>query len=217
LAQMISLIFSGGTCRDVEFYRGFIKDAGLIIAADGGGEILAALNAVPHVLIGDMDSIGPDTAASLKDRGVEVIEAEPEKDFTDTELAVRLAVDRGATDITILAAIGTRLDHTLANVSLLLFAHDRGIRARIVNEDQQAYLLTADVTNPIAGKIGDTVSLIALSDPVTGVTTHDLKYPLKEAELKLLSPLGVSNEISGKNPCVEFREGRLLLIKVRCP
>jgi thiamine pyrophosphokinase len=214
---MISLIFSGGTCRDVEFYRGFIEGAGLIIAADGGAEIPAALGVLPHVLVGDMDSIGPGTAAALRGRGVEVIEVEPEKDFTDTELAVRLAVDRGATDITILAAIGTRLDHTLANVSLLLFAHERGIGARIVNEDQEAYLLTADVTNPIAGTIGDTVSLIAFSDPVTGVTTHDLKYPLKDAELEMLSPLGVSNEISGKNPWVEFREGRLLLIKVRHP
>ena len=212
---MIAIIFSGGTYRDIEFYRAFIEGADLVVAADSGGEALLSLGVVPHLLIGDMDSIGPEAVAAHRSRGAEVIQVEPEKDATDTELAVRIALDRGATEITILAAVGSRLDHTLANVSLLLYAQQRGASARIVNEDQEAYFLTADVVNPIAGEIGDTVSLIALSDPTTGVTTHDLKYPLKEASLKLLSPLGVSNEISGRNPWVEFWEGELLLVKVR--
>jgi thiamine pyrophosphokinase len=214
---MIAAIFSGGSYRDLEFYRALIEGADLIIAADSGGRALASLNVTPHLLVGDMDSIGTDVLAAIKGKGAEVIEVPGEKDFTDTELAVRVAVDRGATEIVICGALGDRLDHTLANISLLVYAEEKKVPARIVTEDQEAYLLTADVVNPIAGVIGDTVSLIALSDPVAGVTTHHLKYPLKEAALCLLSPLGVSNEVSGPNPWVEFWEGRLLLIKVRNP
>jgi thiamine pyrophosphokinase len=164
-----------------------------------------------------MDSIGPDVFAEITRRGAQVIEVSPEKDFTDTELAVRTAINRNASEIVICGALGDRLDHTLANISLLAYAQGAGVSARIVTEDQEARLLTPDAVNPIPGAIGDTVSLIALSDPTTGVTTHDLKYPLKEASLGLLSPLGVSNEISGPNPYVEFREGRLLLVAVKNP
>ncbi len=214
---MIVLIFSGGTYRDLDFYRPCTRDADLIIAADSGGAALLALDVTPHLLVGDMDSIGADAFGTLKNKGVEVIEVPPEKDFTDSQLALRIALERGGTDITIFGGVGDRLDHTLANISLLVYAQENGVPARIVTEDQEAYLLTADVVNPIAGEIGDTISLIALSEPTTGVTTHHLKYPLKKASLRLLSPLGVSNVISGPNPWVEFWEGRLLLVKIQNP
>jgi thiamine pyrophosphokinase len=214
---MRTAIFSGGTYRDPEFYRDRIMRADLIIAADSGGSALLSLGVTPHLLVGDMDSIGTGVLAEIRRRGAEVIEMPPEKDYTDTEIAVRQALDRGAAEIEICGGLGSRLDHTLANVSLLIYAGQHGATARIVTEDQDAYFLTAGAENPIEGGIGDTVSLIALSDPTTGVTTHDLKYPLVEADLRLLSPLGVSNEIAGPNPWVEFREGRLLLVAVRNP
>jgi thiamine pyrophosphokinase len=214
---MRATIFSGGTYRDPDFCRPYAREADFIIAADSGGATLLALGVSPQLLVGDMDSIGPDALHALREQGAEVMEVPPEKDFTDTELAVRVALDRGATDIVILGALGNRMDHTLANVSLLVYAQEHKAAARIVTEDQEVYLLTPDVVNPIAGTVGDTVSLISLSDPTTGVTTHDLKYPLVDASLALLSPLGVSNEISGPNPWVEFWEGRLLLIAVRNP
>jgi len=211
---MKTAIFSGGTYRNPEFYRPYVRDADLVIAADSGGAALITLGGVPHILVGDMDSIGADVFSEIKERGAEVIEEPPEKDYTDTELAVITALERGADTIVICGALGDRLDHTLANLSLLVYAEKKGAFARIVTEDQEAYLLTADVVNPIAGEIGDTVSLLALSETATGVTTHDLKYPLHEATLGLLSPLGVSNEIAGPNPYVEFWEGRLLLVRI---
>lgn len=214
---MMTVIFSGGVYRDVEFYRTYIRQADLVIAADSGGGALLGLDVTPHILVGDMDSIGRDVFDEIARRGAEVIEVAPEKDFTDTELAVKTALERRATEIVICGALGDRLDHTLANISLLVYAQEHGAAARIVTEDQEVYLLTRDVVNPIAGSLGDTVSLIALSDPVAGVTTHDLKYPLREASLSLFSPLGVSNRIAGPNPRVEFWEGRLLLVAVRNP
>jgi thiamine pyrophosphokinase len=214
---MRTAIFSGGTYRNPEFYRDRIEWADLIIAADSGGSVLLSLGVTPGLLVGDMDSIGTDVLAEIRRRGAEVIEMPPEKDHTDTEIAVQEALDRGAAEITICGALGGRLDHTLANISLLLFTREHGAQARIVTEDQEAYLLIPGLKNPIAGAIGDTVSLMALADPTTGVTTHDLKYPLEKADLSLLSPLGVSNEISGPNPWVEFRRGILLLVAVRNP
>ncbi len=214
---MICVVFSGGTYRNPEFYRDFLKDADLVIAADSGGDLLLSLGTVPHILIGDMDSIGRTTLSDFKKKGAEIVELSPEKDFTDTEMAVRLAIERGAREIVLLGAIGGRIDHTLANLSLLIFASGRGVRLRMIDEDQEAYLLTPAIRNHIPGAVGDTVSLISLADRTTGTTTHDLKYPLSAASLALMSPLGVSNEISGPEPWVEFAEGRLLLIRVRNP
>jgi thiamine pyrophosphokinase len=228
---MRAVILSGGTYKDPEFCRGFIDGADLVVAADEGGKVLLAIGVpddTPTVLIGDMDSIDEADLVKLQGLGknrknMEVIRVPPEKDSTDTELAFNIALKRGADEIVILGALGGRLDHAFANISLLIRAKNENgkrrkkVSAVIVDEDQEIVLLDAGVKNRIEGDLGDTVSLVSLKGNAEGVITNDLKYPLSDAILSQFSPFGVSNVISGPDPWVLFKKGLLLLVKVKNP
>ena len=212
---MRAIIFSGGVYGDVEHCREYLDGADLVIAADGGGMVLSRLEVTPDVVIGDMDSICKGSLRSFEESGVEIITRPPEKDYTDTELAFDLAIERGASEIIILGALGERMDHALANLSLLVKGRDKGITTRIIDERQELLILTPKIKNKLGGKPGDTISLISLSEKTEKVTTNDLKYPLSDGTLSLLSPLGVSNEISGPDPWVSYGTGKLLLVVVK--
>ena len=215
---MRALIFSGGVYEDPQYYRRYLDDAELVIAADSGAGAVLALGRLPDVLIGDMDSIRTDELRDIKNgRQVEVITQPAQKDYTDTELAVRLARDRGAVEIFICGALGGRLDHELANVSFLVKGESWGVDIRIVDEAQELVMLIPGRRNRIPGDLGDIVSLISLSEQSTGVTTADLEYPLMAETLPFLSPRGVSNIISGPEPSVIYDQGRLLLVRVFRP
>ena len=215
---MRALIFSGGVYDDPQYYRRYLEDAELVIAADSGAGAVLALGRLPDVLIGDMDSIRTDELRDIVNgREVEVITQHTHKDYTDTELAVRLARERGAAEIFICGALGGRLDHELANVSFLVLGRMWDVDIRIVDEAQELVMLIPGRRNPIPGAHGDTVSLISLSEESTGVTTADLEYPLVSETLSFLSPRGVSNVISGPRPSVIYDEGRLLLIRIFRP
>ena len=215
---MRALIFSGGVYDDPQYYRRYLDDAELVIAADSGAGAVLAMGRLPDVLIGDMDSIRADELKDIKNgRDVEVITQPPQKDYTDTELAVRLALERGAGEIFICGALGGRLDHELANVSFLVLGVTWGVDIRIVDEAQELVMLAPGEPNRIPGAVGDTVSLISLSEESTGVTTGDLQYPLVGETLSFLSPRGVSNVISGPKPSVGYDRGKLLLVRIFRP
>jgi len=212
---MRAIIFSGGTYGDIEHCREYIDGADLVIAADGGGMVLFRLEALPDIVIGDMDSIGKGELESFQKGGVEIITRPRDKDYTDTELAFDLAIDRGSDEIIILGALGARMDHALANLSLLVKGADKGIKTTVIDERQELLILPPKIKNRLDGKPGDTISLVSLSEKTEKVTTNDLKYPLSDGTLTLLSPLGVSNEISGPDPWVSYETGRLLLVVVK--
>jgi thiamine pyrophosphokinase len=212
---MRALIFSGGVYDDPRYYRRYLDGSELVIAADSGAGAVLALGRLPDVLIGDMDSIRTDELNDIVNgQNVEVITQPPQKDYTDTELAVRLARERGASEIFICGALGGRLDHELANVSFLVRGMTWGVDIRIVDEAQELVMLAPGRRNRIPGVPGDTVSLISLSENTTGVTTADLEYPLVGETLPFLSPRGVSNVISGPRPSVAYDGGLLLLVRV---
>ena len=226
---MRAVILSGGVYRDPEFCRSFIDGADLVVAADIGGKLLLDLGVpedIPTILIGDMDSIDEADLADFKEfkkngENVEVIKVSPEKDATDTELAFDIALKKGADEIIILGALGGRMDHALANLSLLIRTkvvngnRRKKVRVKIVDERQEIALLDVGVKNRIGGNLGDTVSLLSLEGDAEGVITNDLKYPLSDAVLSHFSPLGVSNVVSGADPWVLFKKGLLLLIRVK--
>src|SRR5699024_9694989 len=107
------LILSGGRI-DPEFARDYLKDKhyDLIISADSGIDFCRQAELMPDVILGDFDSASPQAMAFYKGECPERIETFPaRKDWTDTELAVRKALEAGAGQITVLGATGTRLDH----------------------------------------------------------------------------------------------------------
>jgi thiamine pyrophosphokinase len=182
----------------------------LVIAADAGGKYLMDLGTLPQVLVGDFDSLAPDFEEKMKKAGVELLIYPAAKDETDMELAVDLAIARGATEIRILGGTGGRLDHTLGNIGLLLKAYQKGVAASLIDLDQE--LNITDNQIKLRGRPGKAVSLIPLTPKVTGVTTQGLKFPLDGAELYFFRTRGIHNEFLGDTATVSLAEGILLLI-----
>lgn len=190
---MRALIIANGAGRARRQLRLLARSVDLIIAADGGAEAAARAGVRPHLLVGDMDSITPATRARLRRARVELHTVPVEKDLTDTELALGIARERGATNVTLAAAFGGRVDHAVANLFLLLLARGMGIRLTLVDGRTEARL--AEGRTVLHGAVGDLVSLIPLSDAVENITTFGLQYPLTNERLVRGATRGMSNVI----------------------
>lgn len=184
--------------------------ADLIIAADGGGNALADAGIVPHLVVGDLDSLDPRLVPIWSAAGTLVQQFPPDKDETDLELALLAAVARGATRIDLLGVLGGRWDQGLANVALLALPELASCQVRLLASDQEAFLVRDHAAIP--GQIGDTVSLLPLGGPVHGITTHGLQYPLTDATLYFERSRGVSNVIIAQPAHVTIRSGYLLVV-----
>jgi thiamine pyrophosphokinase len=169
-----------------------------------------ALGLIPHVVIGDMDSLDSDAQARLEAAGTRFVVHPAAKDETDLELALLYAVEQNADPITVLGALGGRLDQTLANVLLLTLPILDGRDVRLVDGPQMAFVVHDQVI--ISGEPGDTVSLIPIGGEVQGVTTRGLVFPLTEGTLPFGPALGISNEMNGSRAQVLVRDGLLLCV-----
>jgi len=191
--------------------RGLVETADLLVAVDGGADALAQIGLVPSLLVGDLDSISPSALKDLESRGVEVLTLPTAKDETDTEAALRIAVGRGATDITVFNALGgPRLDHLVGNLLVLAAPWLAPVRVTLVDGLHEAFLAKGDGT--VAGRPGDIVSLLPLTSSVEDVRTEGLLYPLSGEPLVQGQTRGVSNEMTGVKARVTHGPGVLLLI-----
>ncbi len=202
---MEGCVFAGGVLKDAEAARQVARRCDLIIAADGGAKHAAALGLRPHVIVGDMDSA--DRTLLQDSKEAELIVWPQEKDKTDTELGVELAFKRGCGEVTLLAAVGDRLDHTLGNV--MLVAKHPG---RVEILDGRATLAAVGPSKEyrVHGEIGTIVSLIPYGSLVEKVKSTGLKYPLTGSDLTL-GTRGMSNEIRQSEASVSVNRGILLV------
>jgi thiamine pyrophosphokinase len=207
---MYAVIIANAPGFEAAPFAGLIGAADLLIAADGGGNALHAAGLAPHVVIGDLDSLLPAAEAAFRAAGAEVRQLPAEKDETDLELALLLAVARGANRIDILGGLGGRWDQGLANVAMLALPELAGIRVRLLAADQEAFLVRGEAE--IAGAAGDTVSLLPLGGPAHGITARGLYYPLENATLRFERSRGVSNLITQPPAHVSVGEGLLLVV-----
>jgi thiamine pyrophosphokinase len=209
-------IFANGTIDNARRAREAAGQSDLVLAANGGALHCLRLEIVPAIVIGDLDSLEEADRQTLEASGTEFITHSPDKDQTDLELALLDALARGATEITVLGAIGGRLDMTIANVQLLSLSDLAGIQVELWHGAQTASLIRPP-GGPIEGDAGDGISLIPLGGDLRGITTHDLQYPLKDENLGLGPARGVSNVISGSDPRVELGDGSLLIVHTPGP
>ncbi len=208
---MHTVIVANGELTESHRLRELWRAADLRIAADGG-----ALNArkhlalAPHVLIGDFDSLDDATRLWCEFARVETIQQPRAKDATDLELAIDLAIARGASTLTILGALGGRFDQSMANAFLLVKPTVAKIPARIVGADFDAWL--AIERTSITGKIGETVSLIPLTAQVENIVTSGLQFPLQSETLFFGSSRGISNVLTASRAEISFTRGMLLIV-----
>jgi thiamine pyrophosphokinase len=187
-----------------------LAGADQVIAADGGGNWLYSQGRIPDLVVGDLDSITSEALAAFQAHGCALQQHRPDKDETDTELALLAARERGATRIVLLGALGGRIDHTLANVLLLAMPQLRGSEVSIF--DGTSFLSLARKEAIISGEIGDLVSLIPWGGAVHGIRTEGLRYPLREESLCVGPARGVSNVLARPQARVTLEAGALLVI-----
>jgi thiamine pyrophosphokinase len=201
-------------------WPGWRDEVELVVAADGGVRLAADLGLAVDLWVGDGDSLGAEGLERLRASGVPIVVAWQDKDESDTELAALAAVERGATDITILGALGgRRIDHALANVALL--AHPGLVEAqcRLLDEQVRITLLNAPGSDGwparilLTGRQGGLVSLLPFGGRVEGIVTEGLRYPLKDEALDVGPARGLSNVRLGDRASVSVRGGRLLIVE----
>ena len=206
---MRAYIYTGGEIDAANITERPEKDE-LVIAADSGWNNAKALGATPALLLGDFDSLG---RQNLPD-GPEIYQVPAEKDLTDTQLAVEMALSRGATEIVIIGGLSGRLDHTLSNLAILEHLNEKKIPAILTDGQNRARFVRNSGALLPRGTF-KYLSLIAADETVKGVTVKGCKYPLTNAKLKKTHQYAVSNEIEGNCALVEVKKGGLYIIESR--
>lgn len=210
---MTGIVVCSGSVNNYAYIRKYFEKADLIICADGGAQHLKKLGIIPDILVGDFDSITESEFDSLLGTGVEVVRFPAEKDATDTQLAVQLAMDRGCSEVILLGATGTRLDHTMANVFLLRMLLEAGIKGILADEHNEIQMINESIS--LTKEKDFRISLVPVGGKATGVTTEGMYYPLKDATLEFGTTWGISNEFTEDTASVVIKEGLLLIIKSR--
>lgn len=205
------LIFAGGTVQTGAALDRVLAEGELVIAADSGARTALDFGDVPAFVVGDFDSLDQETQEELARLDCQFVRVAAEKDETDTELALELALQQGASKITILGALGgTRFEHTVANLQLL--ASYLSLPVELVDGNSRSWLVRGPGTVAIEGHPGDLLSLFPFTAAVTGVCTEHLQYPLRDETLVFGKSRGISNVLLETQATVSLHEGLLLFI-----
>lgn len=207
-----AIIIANGRMEKPPQVASTLQGSDLIIAADGGIHNCLALGIQPHVVIGDLDSVGQEEAAALQSSGIQIMRFPARKDETDMELALQYSLQEKSKEVIVLGALGARWDMTIANVLLAAHPQFSGLRIRFLDGTQELVLLRPGENLDLKDRVGDSVSLIPLRGDAVGVTTHGLDYPLDAETLWFGSPRGVSNTIIRERTDISFTEGLLLCV-----
>ena len=209
---MRAVVFVNGIVADYDGLARWVGPDDYLVCADGGVAHCLALGRQPHVVVGDMDSVEQATLRGLIGDSVDLERHPRGKDQTDLELALERALRDGAGEILILGGLGGRLDQTLANV-LILAQRQWPVPIRLAEGDQIAEVLRGADSIELIGEPGGIVSLVPLSEEVTGITYTGLEYALSDATLSLGSTRGISNVIAESPATIRIASGLALVVQ----
>jgi thiamine pyrophosphokinase len=215
IQHMHCIIFTGGEFANSTLIQKTVSSAKMIIAADSGAATAYALRIVPDIIVGDFDSLNKKTLQFFKEKGSKILQFPTEKNETDTELALNIAIKEGATAVTILGGIyGNRLDHVLGT---LFLSKTYSIPITFMHGNTVAWIGKGPLSQSIQGKSGDLLSLIPLSSAVKTIKTEGLQYPLNNDSLFMGKTRGISNVFIQNNIHVSWKRGRLLIVHIGLP
>ena len=185
-----------------------------VIAADSGIRHARQLGLEVDYVVGDFDSARPDDISTARIHGAKLMQVSSEKDLTDFEIAIAQATNIGATELTVVAGWGGRLDHCVGNLAALAAPAHSHLQRHFRAEHEWVSVLD-DAAIEIKGRPGDVVSLFPFGGQVAAVTTTGLKYPLSSQPMSPYAALGVSNELLGSGATVAATGGALLVVHPR--
>lgn len=210
-------IFSGGrlgdwALDDLAATTNIRDGSDIVIGADRGALFVLEHGLPLHVAVGDFDSVTAEERSRIKAKAQTFVECDAiDKDHTDTEIAFRHALNRKPDELIMYGALGTRLDHSLANVHLLSEALDCGIRCRIRDEYNEVFLTDRELL--LHKNHFPRISLLPLTPEVKGINLTGFRYPLHDATLRIGESLGISNMLEAEKGIIRVARGRLLVIR----
>lgn len=183
-----------------------------IIGADGGCNHLFKMNITPNYIVGDLDSIKKEVIEYYENKNVTFKRYPSHKDETDSEICIYLAKELGSDEIDLFATLGGRIDHTLANIGLMKYIKENNISPRMLTSEEEILIVKNETIN-LKGKKGNTISFISINGESKGVTLKKLAYPLDNAIVNYLSPLGISNVMLEDECIISIKDGCALIIR----
>jgi thiamine pyrophosphokinase len=194
--------------------RAVIGAEDYLVAADGGAFALERWKLLPHLIVGDMDSLGAAGVERMARQGIAVAKFPAAKDESDLELAVAQAIEAGATEIVLLGALGgDRLDHETANLLLLADPGYDGVRLEARRGTLRIRPIRGDGSLSLAGPAGALVTLLPVNGDADGVTTKGLRFALNHETLRFGRARGLSNEVISLPATVKVSKGSLLVFE----
>ena len=212
--QRRCVIVGGAPIIDYQNLIPYLREDDYLVFCDCGLKHLQMLQEakgsvlVPDLIVGDFDSY------ENPHLDVETIVLPCIKDDTDTVFAVKEAVKRGFLDFLLVGVIGARLDHSLCNVSLLLYLDSLGKTGCIIDDYSEMEIVSSKAA--LIDERYSFFSLLNITGSAKGINISGAKYELTDAEISCEYQYGVSNEVTpGKTATVSVADGKLLLIKIR--
>lgn len=202
----ICRIFAGG---DIGSKCIKVNKDDLVICADGGYAAALKMGIVPDLIVGDFDSYSGELPENI-----EILRSIPEKDDTDTLLAIKTAIDRRASTIIIYGAMGGRFDHTFANIQCLSYIHGHGCTG-FIEDDNNIITLCGMGEHRFPYIMGWYFSVFALTDTAHIESMTGVKYPLSDYPMTGSFPIGVSNEITDLEAVLKIKSGLALIVRSR--
>ena len=209
------LIVTGGTI-DIAFAKDFLSQRSYdyVIAADAGLEVLRPLHISPNAVVGDLDTVDKKVLEEYQNQpGIEFEIHKPEKDETDTELALLTAARQGCEAVDILGALGGRMDHAIGNIQLMYQFFCQGMEVHIYDARNRLYLLGGHKVFHREEVYGKYISFLPMTETVEGLTLRGFKYPLQRRTIGLGTSLCISNELKWEEGILELEKGVLLCVE----
>ncbi|MGN0355915.1 MAG: thiamine diphosphokinase [Muricoprocola sp.] len=213
---MKTVIISGGNI-EYDFALGFLEKEAYdyLLVVDKGMEFALKAGLVPDEILGDFDSVDPKVGQYYKKQGIPVSEYNPVKDYTDMELALRTAIERGSTEIVVLGATGTRMDHVLGSISNLTVPLENQVECCLIDSHNRIRMTDHNLTIRKEEQYGKYVSLLAFGGEVANLELKGFYYEVEGFTLRPDTSRGISNEIAGTSAEIRFDSGRLIVIESR--
>ena len=211
------MIISGGTIDD-KFVLQMLNEiqAEYVIGVDRGLEFLHRNHVMPTHIVGDFDSVKAELVEYYeKQTQVPIRKFRPEKDASDTEIALHLAIELGAEKVWILGGTGSRLDHVMANIQILKIAQDHGVKAYLQDANNRISLAEKEIKLCKEESFGDYFSIFPFGGNVEDISIEGAKYPLSHYRLCPNSSMCVSNELQDDEVKITFPTGTIILMETR--
>lgn len=210
MIKLKALIVLNGNIEDLNTLSKLGKKSDFILCADGGANYCFKASLIPDMIIGDLDSISRDSIRTVHENRIPIEKFPVKKDATDAELAVDYLISKGFRDLTIVGAIGNRMDHTLGNILLLSKLNQNKVVGRIVDQNNTIYLVEKELQ--LTKQKSSFVSLIPITNTGATITLKGFEYRLDKTKVSFGSTLGISNRLVDEQGHIFVHEGQCLAI-----